>query len=216
MSVISACTFLSMRRPMPTMVCARRRASTWVFMKAPEPTLTSSTRASMPSASFFDMMEEEMSGMDSTVAVTSRSAYSLRSAGTRRSVWPMKQSPSSANCFSNSSAVRSVRKPGMDSSLSSVPPVWPRARPDIIGTTTPAAAAKGATMKLVLSQRRLRIDDLPHDLNEACDELEKDEVITAALGGHISAHFLAAKRQEWREYITQVSAWELEHYLAKY
>ena len=39
----------------------------------------------------------------------------------------------------------------MDSSLSSVPPVWPSARPDIIGTTTPAAAASGATMKLVLS-----------------------------------------------------------------
>ena len=39
----------------------------------------------------------------------------------------------------------------MDSSLSSVPPVWPRARPDIMGTITPAAAASGATIKLVLS-----------------------------------------------------------------
>src|ERR1039457_3114868 len=39
----------------------------------------------------------------------------------------------------------------MDSSLSSVPPLCPSARPDIIGTTTPAAAARGATMKLVLS-----------------------------------------------------------------
>ena len=39
----------------------------------------------------------------------------------------------------------------MDSSLSSVPPVWPSARPDIMGTTTPAAAARGATMRLVLS-----------------------------------------------------------------
>jgi glutamine synthetase len=65
-------------------------------------------------------------------------------------------------------------------------------------------------------KRRLRIDDLPHDLNEACDELEKDGVIAGALGEHISSHFLAAKRQEWREYITQVSAWELENYLAKY
>jgi glutamine synthetase len=65
-------------------------------------------------------------------------------------------------------------------------------------------------------KRRLRIDDLPHDLNEACDELEKDDVITAALGDHITAHFLAAKRQEWREYISQVSPWELENYLAKY
>jgi glutamine synthetase len=25
-----------------------------------------------------------------------------------------------------------------------------------------------------------------------------------------------AKRQEWREYITQVSQWEMENYLVKY
>ena len=74
MSVISACTFLSMRRPIPTIVCARRRASTCFFMNAPLPTFTSSTSASMPSASFFDMIDEEISGIDSTVAVTSRSA----------------------------------------------------------------------------------------------------------------------------------------------
>jgi hypothetical protein len=65
-------------------------------------------------------------------------------------------------------------------------------------------------------RRRLRIDDLPHDLNEALDELEKDEVINEALGKHVARHFVDAKRQEWRDYITQVSAWELEQYLAKY
>ena len=65
-------------------------------------------------------------------------------------------------------------------------------------------------------KRRLRIDDLPHDLNEACDELEKNTVITAALGEHITTNFLEAKRQEWREYITQVSPWELDNYLMKY
>ena len=65
-------------------------------------------------------------------------------------------------------------------------------------------------------RRRLRIDDLPQDLKEACDELEKDRVITEALGEHITRHFLEAKRQEWRDYITQVSAWELDNYLAKY
>jgi glutamine synthetase len=65
-------------------------------------------------------------------------------------------------------------------------------------------------------KRRLRIDDLPQDLNEACDELEKSDVITAALGEHITTQFLAAKRQEWREYQAQVSQWELDNYLAKY
>ena len=65
-------------------------------------------------------------------------------------------------------------------------------------------------------RRRLRIDDLPRDLNEACDELEKDAEITEALGEQVTRHFLTAKRAEWREYISQVSAWELEQYLAKY
>jgi len=65
-------------------------------------------------------------------------------------------------------------------------------------------------------RRRLRIDDLPHNLEEACNELEKDVVMTEALGEHITNHFLAAKRQEWQEYISQVSPWELENYLAKY
>jgi glutamine synthetase len=65
-------------------------------------------------------------------------------------------------------------------------------------------------------RRRLRIDDLPHNLSEACDELEKDKAITAALGEHITRHFLEAKRQEWQDYITQVTKWELEQYLAKY
>jgi glutamine synthetase len=65
-------------------------------------------------------------------------------------------------------------------------------------------------------RRRLRIDDLPHDLNEACDELEKDAVIMGALGDHVARQYLAAKRLEWHEYITQVHPWELETYLAKY
>jgi glutamine synthetase len=65
-------------------------------------------------------------------------------------------------------------------------------------------------------KRRLRIDDLPHDLNEALDELEKDDVITSALGAHIATNFLEAKRQEWRDYITQVTQWERDNYLLKY
>lgn len=65
-------------------------------------------------------------------------------------------------------------------------------------------------------RRRLRVDDLPHDLNEACDELEKNEILTAALGEHITQHFLTAKREEWRDYNAQVTRWELERYLGRY
>jgi glutamine synthetase len=65
-------------------------------------------------------------------------------------------------------------------------------------------------------RRRLRIDDLPRDLNEACDELEKSELVRDALGDHVLRHFLAAKREEWTQYIGQVSQWELDEYLQKY
>jgi glutamine synthetase len=65
-------------------------------------------------------------------------------------------------------------------------------------------------------QRRLRVDELPRDLNEACDALEADAVLRSALGEHVTRHYLAAKRQEWREYGMQVSSWELSRYLGTY
>ena len=43
-------------------------------MNAPLPTFTSSTSAPVPSAIFLDMIELAISGIDSTVPVTSRSA----------------------------------------------------------------------------------------------------------------------------------------------
>ena len=51
-------------------------------MKAPDPDLTSKTRASAPSATFLDRMEAVMRGMDSTVAVTSRRRVELLVGGT--------------------------------------------------------------------------------------------------------------------------------------
>ena len=65
-------------------------------------------------------------------------------------------------------------------------------------------------------KRRLRIDDLPQNLEEACRELEKDDTIMTALGDYIANQYLAAKRQEWREYSAQISPWELGRYLGKY
>src|SRR5438876_5781930 len=65
-------------------------------------------------------------------------------------------------------------------------------------------------------RRRFRIDDLPRDLHEALDYLEKDAVIREALGDHIYERYLDAKREEWQEYIGQVSEWELNRYLGQY
>ena len=74
MSVMSAVTLRFICVPMPIIVRARARESSSRFMKAPLPVFTSSTSASMPSASFLLMMELAISGRQSTVAVTSRSA----------------------------------------------------------------------------------------------------------------------------------------------
>jgi glutamine synthetase len=65
-------------------------------------------------------------------------------------------------------------------------------------------------------RRHHKIDDLPRDLHEALDELEKDPVVLGALGEHIGARFIEAKRAEWQEYITQVSEWEVKRYLGTY
>ena len=59
--------------------------------------------------------------------------------------------PASRTWATNSSVVSSTRKPGIDSSLSSVPPVWPRPRPLILAKGTPQAATIGPTAIEVLS-----------------------------------------------------------------
>jgi glutamine synthetase len=65
-------------------------------------------------------------------------------------------------------------------------------------------------------RRHLRIDELPANLNEALDELEKDEIVRDTLGSHIFEHFLEAKREEWDNYIRHVSPWEIDRYLKVY
>ena len=89
--------------------------------------------------------------MEGTVPVTSRRAYSLPSAGARSALWPVSTSPICFSCGRNSSVVRSVRKPGIDSILSSVPPLKPSPRPDILPTGSPQAATSGSTTRVVLS-----------------------------------------------------------------
>ena len=97
------------------------------------------------------MMLAAMSGIDSTVAVTSRRAYSRLSAGAISGVCPSIAQPSRSTWARASWSERLVRKPGIDSSLSSVPPVWPSPRPDIIGTATPQLATIGASSRDTLS-----------------------------------------------------------------
>ena len=100
------------------------RAESRSFMNAPVPTFTSRTSDAEPSAIFLLMIDDAISGIDSTVPVTSRSAYSLRSAGrqlvtgradNRADVVELPDELDHSTPWPAS--------PGIDSSLSSVPPV---------------------------------------------------------------------------------------------
>jgi glutamine synthetase len=61
-----------------------------------------------------------------------------------------------------------------------------------------------------MTRRQIRV--LPQSLSEALDELERDDVIQAALGP-IYPEFLKLKRMEWNDYHRQVTTWEVERYL---
>jgi len=99
-------------------------------LNAAAPNFTSSTSAFSPSASFLERMEATMSGIEGTVAVASRKAYSPLSAGTIRAVWPQMTQPTVCTISVMRSVGGRLWKPGMESSLSSVPPVMPRPRPE--------------------------------------------------------------------------------------
>jgi glutamine synthetase len=54
---------------------------------------------------------------------------------------------------------------------------------------------------------------LPATLGEALAAFERDDVAQGALGAQIAGWLTEVKRQEWREYQSQVSPWEIAHYL---
>lgn len=64
--------------------------------------------------------------------------------------------------------------------------------------------------------RSRNVGMLPLTLGEAIIELERDAVIRDALGDHVYERYVAALRQQWQDYRTFVSQWELDHYLDAY
>ena len=61
-----------------------------------------------------------------------------------------------------------------------------------------------------IARRGIRL--FPQSLNEALDELEADPLVLDSLGA-IGPDFAQLKRQEWKDYHRQVSAWEVDRYL---
>lgn len=62
--------------------------------------------------------------------------------------------------------------------------------------------------------RALGLEVLPSSLGQAIEALKYDEVIQEALGPHVYERFIDAKEQEWSEYRSYVSEWEVGRYLS--
>ncbi|MCK4894659.1 MAG: type I glutamate--ammonia ligase, partial [Calditrichia bacterium] len=82
--------------------------------------------------------------------------------------------------------------------------------------TPPPAVNKNIFTMSQREKRRLKIEELPADLNEAIKNLEKSKLMQETLGNHIFDHFIQAKKMEWSMYISQVHQWELDRYLSYY
>jgi glutamine synthetase len=61
-------------------------------------------------------------------------------------------------------------------------------------------------------RRAAGIASLPDNLMDAVHAMSLDEVVASALGEHVFEWFLRNKRQEWEEYRTHVSPFEVERY----
>ena len=65
-------------------------------------------------------------------------------------------------------------------------------------------------------RKKHAVQSLPANLGEAVGELEKSDLMRETLGSHVFDNFVAAKKREWSDYISQVTDWEIGKYLTTY
>jgi glutamine synthetase len=84
------------------------------------------------------------------------------------------------------------------------------------GLRPPAAVNRNIYHLSDEESAELGIGRLPHNLSAAIDAFEADEVLTRALGAHISEAYVGEKRAEWSEYQAQVHQWEIDRYMESF
>ncbi len=79
---------------------------------------------------------------------------------------------------------------------------------------TPPVSVNKNLFNLTVEERlELGLEKLPENLIEAITYLEQSDFVKEVLGEHISKKYIAAKKQEWGNYRTQVTQWEIDQYL---
>ena len=82
--------------------------------------------------------------------------------------------------------------------------------------TPPPAVDRNIYIMNETERAEAQIEDLPLTIHNAIKALRKDQVMIDALGKHIYANFVEAKRLEWAAFRQTVSEWEREQYLELY
>lgn len=81
----------------------------------------------------------------------------------------------------------------------------------------PPAATDSNIYSLTQSQRKDQdIHSLPKTLGDAIHEFKHSEFMKSCIGDHVFNKYIEAKEEEWKEYRTRVSQWEIDRYLGKY
>ena len=59
------------------------------------------------------------------------------------------------------------------------------------------------------------IENLPKNLYEAIQEMRKSDFVKGVLGKEVFKKYIKAKEEEWIEYTSQVTDWEIDRYLGR-
>lgn len=79
--------------------------------------------------------------------------------------------------------------------------------------TPPESVDKNIVAMTKEEMQQCSIKYLPASLKEAITALEQSEFIKNVLGNYIFTRYVQAKKEEWNQYIIQVSQWEIDQYL---
>jgi glutamine synthetase len=79
--------------------------------------------------------------------------------------------------------------------------------------TPPESVDKNIAAMTKEEMEQCSIKYLPANLKEATIALEQSEFIKDVLGTYIFTRYVQAKKEEWNQYIVQVSQWEIDQYL---
>lgn len=81
----------------------------------------------------------------------------------------------------------------------------------------PPAPTNKNIFQMTEEQRKAEgIDSLPGSLMEAIEEMRANPMVKAVLGEHTFEKYIEAKLDEWDDYRTKISQWEIDTYLTRY